>query len=252
MINDYINNGKNSELEVKLINNDTIISLYSSQSDLDTLIELNPNLTYINLQDCKNLLISQNKLDENSELLILGKETKNNAEISITNNFTYEIYTTSGEKINDLSICQDSNIEISSPIINLDMINYEEALILYEQGYDIYNSTSSFYYDYCLSSYINGSDLTLDLRQQEIYPNASFCQDGCFYNGFDLDNKRVNCICNSNGEENNENENYKEEVEQNFFSYIVDMINYQIITCYTNFFDINNYFHNYGFYTGFF
>ena len=30
------------------------------------------------------------------------------------------------------------------------------------------------------------------------------------------------------------------------------MINYQIITCYTNFFDFNNYFHNYGFYTGFF
>ena len=132
------------------------------------------------------------------------------------------------------------------------MINYEEALILYEQGYDIYNSSSSFYYDYCLSTYIKGSDLILDIRQQEIYPNVSFCQNDCSYNGFDLENKRVNCICNSNNEENNEIENYKEEVEQNFFSYIVDMINYQIITCYTNFFDINNYFHNYGLYTGFF
>ena len=58
MINNYIKNGKKSELEVILINNDTIISLYSSQSDLDTLIELNPNLTYINLKDCKNVLIS--------------------------------------------------------------------------------------------------------------------------------------------------------------------------------------------------
>ena len=132
------------------------------------------------------------------------------------------------------------------------MINYEEALILYEQGYDIYNSSSSFYYDYCLSTYIKGSDLILDIRQQEIYPNVSFCQNDCSYNGFDLENKRVNCICNSNNEENNEIENYKEEVEKNFFSYIVDMINYQIITCYTNFFDINNYFHNYGLYTGFF
>ena len=251
IIENYIKNGKDSELEVKLINNDTIISFYSTQSDLDTLIDLNPNLTYVNLKDCKNLLISENKLEEKSELLILGIETKNNEEDSITNIFSYEIYTTTGEKITDLSVCQNSNIEISSPVTNLDTINYNEALILFEQGYDIYNLSSDFYYDYCLSAYINGSDLTLSIRQQEIYPNISLCQDDCTYNGFDLENKRVNCICNSNSEKNNNNENFKEEAEQNFFIYIIDMINYQIFTCFDNIFNIKNYFYNFGFYIGF-
>ena len=86
--------------------------------------------------------ISKNTIetkDENSELLILGKETRNNMENSATNNYTYEIYTTSGEKIEDLSVCEYSNIEISYSVSNLDLINYEEAILLSEQGYDIYD-----------------------------------------------------------------------------------------------------------------
>ena len=63
------------------------------------------------------------------------------------------------------------------------------------------------------------------MRQQEIYPNISLREDSCSYNGFDLENKRVNCICNSNSEKNNIIDKYKEEAEQNFFIYIVDMIN---------------------------
>ena len=248
IIQNYITNGNYSELEV-IFNDDTIISLYSIQSDLDSLIKINPNLTYVNINDCKNLLILENELDENSELLILGMETRNNMENSAYNNYTYEIYTTSGEKIEDLSTCENSNIEISYSVSSLDLINYQEALILSEQGYDIYNLSSSFYYDICLSANINGSDLTLSIRQQEIYPNVSLCQNDCSYNGFDLENKRVNCIC--NGEETTKNEDFKEEVDQNFFIYLVDMINYQIITCYKNLFDIKNFYNNFGFYIGF-
>ena len=136
IIQNYITNGNYSELEV-IFNDDAILSLYSTQSDLDSLIKINPNLAYVNLNDCKNLLISENELDDNSQLLILGMETRNNMENSATNNYTYEVYTTSGEKIEDLSICEDSNIEISYSMSNLDLINYEEALLLSEQGYDI-------------------------------------------------------------------------------------------------------------------
>ena len=255
MVENYIRNkDKNSELEVKIIRNDTIISFYSTQSDIDTLISLNPNLTYVNLKDCKNLLINENKLDQNSDLLIIGIETIKYSENSILNDFNYEIYTKTGDKISNLSICENSNIEISSPITNLDIINYNEALILFEQGYDIYNYSSSFYYDVCLSAYINGSDLTLSVRQQEIYPNITLCQEGCSYNGFDLEKKRVNCICNSNSNSSNEEnsiENLIEEVEQNFFTYIVDMINYQIIGCYKKISDKSNYIYNFGFYFSF-
>ena len=131
MMQDFIKKGQYSVSGVLLLNNETIISFYSTQSDLEALININPNLAYVNLKDCKELLISNNKLEEKSEYLILGIETKNNPEISPKNNFTYEVYTTTGEKITDLSICENSSLEISFPLINLDMINYDEALLIY-------------------------------------------------------------------------------------------------------------------------
>lgn len=76
--------------------------------------------------------------------------------------------------------------------------------------------------------------------------------DGCEYNGVNLETKRVNCLCNSNSEIDNNKENLFEEVQQNFFIYIVDMINYQIIGCYEKLFNIKNYYYNIGFYIGFF
>ena len=184
-------------------------------------------------------------MNNNSYLLILIKEYLNNKLNSITNNFNYEIYTIEGEKINNLSICENINIEVSSPIKNSNLINYDKALALYQQGFDIYNLSSSFYYDVCLSAYINNSDLSVDVRQQEIYPyNVTLCQDGCTYNGIDYEKQRINCTCNPNNNISEKIENipnFMEEVEQNFFSYIVDMINYKIIGCYYKIFDINNY-----------
>ena len=89
------------------------------------------------------------------------------------------------------------------------------------------------------------------LRQQEIYPeNISLCPNNCKYNGIDYDKKRTSCICNSNLDEEEE-KGFIEEVETNFFVYILDMINYKIITCYDKLFVKENYFYNFGFYLGF-
>ena len=248
VINNYIL--KNSELEIEEFDNNTIISCYSSKTDIDTLINIDSRLTYVDLNECADLLITENNLDSNSELIIIGT---NNLNISTINNFDYSIYTTEGEKISNLTICENATIEISYPLNNLDEINYDAAVYLSNQGYDIYNISSSFYYDVCLSAYINNTDLTLSLRQNEIYPkNISLCMDGCEYNGVNLETKRVNCLCNSNSESDNNKENLFEEVQQNFFIYIVDMINYQIIGCYEKLFNIKNYYYNIGFYIGFF
>ena len=220
-------------------------------------MNLNPDLTFLNLKDCEKELIKENLLDDNSDLIILGKQSANIYNNSLVNSFDYEIYTRKGEKISNLSICENINIELSLPITNLDSIILEKARILYEQGYDIFNLSSNFYYDYCTSAYLNNSDLTLNIRKEDIYPdNISFCQNGCIYNGVDLENKRFVCSCNSNlsknFEENTKNEEIFEEVEENFFIYIVDMINYQIFLCYKLIFNFNNYFYNFGFYVGFF
>ena len=70
-------NTKDSDLEIQKINNDTILSCYSTKADLDTLISLNPNLTYINLKECADLLIKENNLEKNSDLLIVMEQNVN-------------------------------------------------------------------------------------------------------------------------------------------------------------------------------
>ena len=187
LINNFIDN--NLELEAKQINDNTIMYCYSSETNLDTLISLNPDLTYLDFKECIDLLTKEKIIKEQSDLLIIVKEYFN---ITSENNFDYEMHTRDGKNISNLSICDNTNIKISTPIKDLDVINYYEAEYFSKQGYDIYNKSSEFYYDYCLSSYINQSDLTVSLRQQEVYPkNVSLCKDGCKYNDIDYDTKRI-------------------------------------------------------------
>ena len=242
---------KNSELEIQKLENMSMLYCFSSKSDMAHLINLNKNLTYINLKECEKKLLEENGLDKESELLILARDSPaNNLNKSSINNFYYEIYTRAGEKVNKSS-CENIETEISSSIKNLDIINYEKALILSEQGYDIFNLSSNFYYDVCTSAYLGDTDLSLSIRQQEIFPNnISLCISGCEYKSIDLENKRFHCKCNSNNEGNDKNF-FIEEVKQNFFIYFIDMINYEIVICYQHIFNKDNYFYNFGFYVGF-
>ena len=254
IIKNYIDKNSEQNFEIQQIDNNTILFCYSSNSDLDSLMNYNNKIIYIDLKECKDLIYKKYHLKNDSYLLILIKEYLNNTINSLINDFDYEIYTSKGQKINNLSICENISIEISSLISNLDLINYNEALILYDQGYDIYNISSNFYYDICLSAYINNSDLSIDIRQQEIYPNnISLCKDGCTYSKMNLESQVISCSCNiylSDNNDNNENNTqyFTEETEQNFFKYIIEMINYKIIPCYNTIFDINNYSQNYGFF----
>jgi len=242
----------NIDIEVEIIEDKTV-SCYSCNSDLNNLIHSYPNLMFINLKEYINILKEEYGIDENSDLLIITTQPLNGGKDFNLNNINYGIYTRNGEKITNLSVSKNTYVELSLPLNKTSLKNYEEALILAEQGYDIYNLSSEFYSEICLSAHINDSDLTLGLRQDEIYPgNESLCMDGCIYNGVDLEEYRVNCLCNMNLSENiEENENNfenVEEVEQNFFTYLASMINYQIIICVKIILDKKNYINNFGFY----
>ena len=179
LINIYNNKSltSKSNFEVEEIVGDIILSCHSCNTDLNDLIHSNPNLMFINLRGCIDILKKEFGLDENSDFLIIEIQPLNGEKEYIN----YEIYTRNGEKINNLSSCENIYIQLSLPINNT-LKNYEEAIILAEQGYDIYNLSSEFYTDTCLSASINDSDLTLSLRQNEIYPgNESLCLNNCIY-----------------------------------------------------------------------
>ena len=242
---------KNEIIEIKELEQCSIIYYcYSSNTNIDALMNINPNLIYIDFKKCKNTLIDENIIEEDSELLIIGKQQSISSEKSVINDFDYAIYIDNGTKISDISMCQESKLEMSSPINNGE--DLELALSLYEQGYDIFNLSSSFYYDICISAYINDSDLTLSIRKNDIIQeDKSICLEGCTYNGVNLTTKRISCLCDMDYNNNGSSKiNQVEEVEENFFSYILDMINYKIIICYKLISHFQNYFYNFGFYTG--
>jgi len=64
------------------------------------------------------------------------------------------------------------------------------------QGYDIFNISSSFYNDICIiyTSYTN-TDMTLNYRIKYLYYNL--CGNNCVYNGFDITTSTVKCNCSS-------------------------------------------------------
>ena len=60
------------------------------------------------------------------------------------------------------------------------MVNFDKAEIFRLQGYNIYNLSSEFYIDKCSSANINGNDIVLKDRIEDIYPNIiSFCPNKC-------------------------------------------------------------------------
>ena len=229
---------------------------YSTKSEIESLMEINNKLTYVNLKECKTKLLENNSLPNNSDLYILCLETPNKLSNSSVNDFSYQVFNNKGE-ILDISICNNISVEISSPIIDKDLINFKYASALAEQNIDIYDINSEFYYDNCLGAYINKSDITITDRQKTIYPNnISLCVSDCKYIGVNINNSRIICECNSQFSTQNyqlsydEEGKFFEEVEHNFFIYLIDLINYQVFTCHKLIFQKKSYINNAGFYVG--
>ena len=61
---------------------------------------------------------------------------------------------------------------------------------------------------YVHPAHINGNDIVLKDRLEDIYPyNVSFCSKGCELSNIDIDSKIVNCSCNISYSEENLEEN---------------------------------------------
>ena len=251
--------GVNSDNIVVNENPGVSINIYTNNINLENAINKNYNLTFIELGQCANRLREYYKLSSEQKFCIISVDMLTKNSKKPTNDFVYEIYLDNGTQLEDLSPCEDIPISISAPIINFDLINYGEAKIFEEQGYDIYDSSSEFYRDKCTAAYINGNDIIIEDRIKDIYPhNVSICPNGCGFNNADLNNKRFNCSCNISfinndlESENDEKEQLNVQTDESFLAYLLDMINYKIFRCpkIIKNSNIKDYFTNVGFYLG--
>ena len=214
------------------------INIYQDGIELNELKNNYSNLTFIQLGQCTEKLIEYYNLNQTEKLIIISMDSYTKLSTHIINDFNFEVYIQNGTQLEDLSVCKNIIVFISSPIINEELSHLKEAQIFQVQGFDIYNLTSEFYTEKCSAAYINGNDITIKDRIIEIYPyNIEFCPQKCELKNVDIDSQRLNCNCNisfinyySQIESNIENK-LTERSEENFFIYLLDMLNYKIFAC---------------------
>ena len=263
-INEYVQKIVQSENDEDIIPivlpSGVALNAYPVEEDIEELIEKNPNLTYVDLGDCKNKLKIEYKLPDDTKLYILGIDTPNLYGNSTINVFNYEIYLKNGTQLEDLSACNNSKIIITSNIQDLEAAHFYKAIEFYEEGYDIYNRSNLFYQDYCAPAQDNENDITLVDRAKYYYPTAAICNDGCIYNMVDFDSKRFICKCNADLNDKiysyEKNEHVEKDLvtkdeDMSYWEYFLSLMNYRIFLCINLFFEFKSFYYNAGFYISF-
>ena len=233
---------------------ETTIYTYDINSDINELKKMHTNLTFIELSDEQITYIKEQfGLDKNEKIYVLILDTLSKDSMTATSWYDYKFLTENGTELNLTQIKDLITIEVSVPIRDLTISNYEKAEYMASLGYDIYNMSSEFYSDYCISISTNDSDVTVKDRKTEFYPNnVTLCQNDCKYKGVNIEDKRVICECNlvTNYIEDLEEEvlNYFTSDDGNFWTYLLDNINFRPFKCGKIIFSFENLKYNYPFY----
>ena len=232
------------------------ISIYSYEiGSLNELTVKNSNLTFIDIsEDQKKYLLNIFNINENETLYIFIYDAPSNDSRTATSDYNFELILENGTKLDLSELEEDFYVNITVPIRDLDLANFNYVELFSENGYDIYNINSNFYNDVCSPAYINDNDITLEDRKKDIYPNnVTLCKENCEYKGVNIEEKKIICECNLNinnvyQNENDEDDILDEEDDNNYISYFLDNINYKIFKCYPLLLSFDNLIKNPSFY----
>ena len=135
-------------------------------------------------------------LSDDESLIIMKTDIKN-VDLSSTN-VKYEIYHPyTLEKLN-MEHCKEVKIVVNSPV-NLDNQTIALYNSLIKSGYNLFDTSDSFYNDICTTyTSENGTDVTIDDRQNELFANnANFtlCQSECTFESYNVITNKVKCNC---------------------------------------------------------
>ena len=247
-----------------IINGSDFIASISFSNDTIVNNQIRFLTSSINIEICPQLIFQYN-ISDNDSLIILITQIKNNESNNNEKNLGIKIllniFDLSGRKL-DLSICGE-NIKIIHDLDGFQVINITSAKNFANQGIDVFNASDSYFNDLCRPyDDENNKDIIIKDRRNDIYQNATFCQDECLYKSIDFGKVTVNCLCNTNSIQviyNNftdENKTIKEEQNEllNFktlrktFTSNLYVFNFDIMHCYNLILDLNKLIRNSGFY----
>ena len=223
-----IDNGKNIIINQK----DSTVTISTTENQKNS---NSTNLTTINLGDCEDKLKTKYNIPKRDSLYIL-KIDVNQKGIKIPK-IAYEVYYSFNDnnlvKL-DLSVCQDSKIEILIPV------NISGDL-------DIVNPDSGYYNDICYTyTSEDGTDISLKDRRNNFKDDLIVCEEDCKLNGY-TDGK-ANCSCDVKINATTKISDIVFDRSKFFDSFInfKNIVNLDVLKCYKLIFDLNAAKHNYG------
>ena len=270
-VNDFKNQIKNDISSYvnssKVINGSNFLAVVLSSDDINPEDQLKNGISTFDLGNCTNVIKEYYNIPKDENLIIFNIETKNeesqknesssnNKAFNLGKSTQLEIYDFSGRKLN-LSVCKE-DIKVMKYIGDAEgQLDMESAKSLSNQGIDVFNANDDFFNDIC-HPYDNsdGIDIIINDRRNDIYQDATFCQDGCTYNGIDYNLKAANCICDSSilqeeyritNIEKEQKENKFKSLTDSFISNLIDF-NFDILRCYNLALNTKILIHNIGFY----
>jgi hypothetical protein len=161
---------------------------------------LTNGLSIVNVSQCITKIKSYYNISNNDNLTVIKTDT--DASLGVENdddtpagskevqiNIYYD-----NKKLN-ISVCDQSDINIKIPIDNSTMFNITKYNLFKEQGIDIFDPNDPYFTSRCNSYSSDGYDTTVNMRLKNLYTNISIsCSDGCRYDGIDEYNY-VKCDC---------------------------------------------------------
>ena len=178
------------------------------------------DISVIYIGECEERLRKANNISENDPIIILKFDiNKEGLSIPIVQ---YEAYDSKTKKQLDLSVCNDTKINIVLPV----SINESE---IYK-----YNSSNEYYNDICYTyTTENGTDIVLSDRKSEYNANnLSLCEVDCELSGYDSETKKVKCECSVKKSSEKPSEILDKKNLLNSFTDLAYSTNIKIIKCY--------------------
>ena len=203
--------------------------------------------------EIKKLIINENSNDVN---------INNNDTINIkkypTNHIEYIIFDGRTKKLLNASYCNDLNIKISYPIVNETGLNLTLSQQLFENfGFDVFDPNDALFNDFCVNfTSDKKTDLTIKQKRKMYFQNVSYCDENCTYLIVNYTNKKAICACEVKSNSMIYNEisnshvinNHKRNESFNAKDASI-YVNYKVLTCYKQVFDIDRLKNNFGSYT---
>ena len=199
--------------------------------------EKNKNSTTINLGECETKLKEHYNIPFNKSLYILKVDVFQEG-MKIPK-VEYEVYyNLNGLNLVklDLTVCENMKIDISLPVSM-------------DEDIDKLNSSSAYYNDICYATTSDsGTDISLSDRQNDfIKNNKTLCEENCQFSKYNHEMGKATCSCNIKTNiplvsdiEIDKTKIFKDLIDIN------NIINYKIMKCYNNLFNIKKIKNIYG------